>query len=455
MNLVNPEHFRDEGRKPLKKSMTGMEVELHLIDDKGKISYQAPQIIEELQKAGNVHITKEIGSNMMEFGCLPDVKTYNPALNMISSIQEVSEFCAKQNLSFYPFATYPGKFKSQFTPGGKYEVLKKIFGKEQTENVCRITGFHHHYAFPKGVFDNEKKDLKLLRKSKLARTLISSYNFEIAADPVLTLLTQSSPFFQGVNLAKDSRMLIYRGGKKLHYMQGFYANHQQLGGLPPYKQTLMDLSSSLHKREERWKKEFKSVDPKGEFENPYSHYLDITRNPVKLNKHGTFEQRGMDTNFLSILVGVTVLLKFCLREIQRKFYVVVPEDFAIDEAFKVESGILYVPPHTYLRNKLQSASAYGGYANDVIYNYTKRFFHFAQSVTPKRYNNILKPVKEMIEHKMSMSDQILKYARWKGFVDENGNINDEDAAELALHYSGQISKDLEDTRKKLEKLSGV
>ena len=88
----------------------------------------------------------------------------------------------------------------------------------------------------------------VLIDSKLKQSMLSCYNFEIAIDPIITLFTQSSPFVDGEYLAKDSRMVIYRGGGKLKYSKGLYSSHQQFGALPPYKQTATDLYSSLKLR---------------------------------------------------------------------------------------------------------------------------------------------------------------------------------------------------------------
>ncbi|MBU1703886.1 MAG: hypothetical protein KJ922_00820, partial [Nanoarchaeota archaeon] len=375
MKLINEEYSQLK-TKVLKRSMTGQEAEFHMLDNKGKVSDRAHEVIQELlSKYPDMPVTKEIGQNMIEFGCYPDIKTYNPALNMIDSIQKAQQVCVEKGLTLFPFATYPGKFEPKIQEGEGYLIKQKIFGEDKVKVTCRVTGYHNHYTLPKGVFDDKKKEIRMLKKSKLKRTMVSSYNFEIAADPALTLFTQCSPFYEGQNLAKDSRMLVYRGGKKLKYMDGVYSRLQQIGGLPPYKQTGTDIFSSLNKRWERWEREVKRVSPQTDFDKLYPHKLDIGWNPVKLNKHGTLEQRGMDVNFLSILIGVGVLLKFSLKTIQREFVEVLPADFAIEEAFKIENGMLYIPPHSYVRNKLQYWSAYKGYGNKEMYNYAKRFFN--------------------------------------------------------------------------------
>ena len=455
MKLVNKTYNKTrKGIKSLKNSKTGLEAEFHLIDEKGLISDRASEIISASNKKNEeVVLTKEIGNNIIEFGCYPDVETYNPTLHLIESIEKVADLCQSKDLSIYPFATYPGKFKSVLSNDKKYNIQKKIFG-DRIGITSRVTGFHHHYSLPKGVFDAQSKSFRVLRKSKIARSLTSSYNFEIASDPVLTLFTQSSPFYEGVNLAKDSRVVVYRGGKKLKYMEGLYAKHQQIGGLPPYKHTATDLLISLNKRWDRWRREVKKASPNTNFDKMYPNKLEIGWHPVKINKHGTLEQRGMDINFPSILMAVTVLLKFCLKNIQRDFIEVMPVDFGMDEAFKLENGILYIPPHTSIRDNLQKWSAYDGYSKKQMHKYAKRFFSFARSITPKRYSRIIKPVYEMIDDKSSVSDKILKYAKYKGYL-QDGKISNEDAAKLALYYSSQFSKDLKHTQKALQRVSIV
>jgi hypothetical protein len=456
MKLVNAAHDKRLRKKVLKYSKVGLETEFHLIDDLGYISNKAPFLINELQKLNeNIFVTEEIGRNMVEFGCYPDINTHNPMLNMINSIEKAIEICDKKKLSLYPFSTYPGKFEPVVTAKSKYNLKKKIFGEDKFKILSRVTGFHHHYSLPKGIFDYEKKELKMTKRNKFARTLVSSYNFEIAIDPILLLFTQSSPFYQGEHLAKNCRSLVYRGGKKLKYMDGAYSKFQQIGGLQPYKQTTTDLISSINKRILRWKRIVKKADPKVDFNSLYGYKSDIGWNPVKINKHGTLEDRGMDINMLSIISGVSVILKEVLERIHRDFLEVLPADFAMDEPFKIEGGIIYVPPHTHIRNKLQPASIYQGYSNKNIYEYTKKFMNLIKSYVPNTNYNTIIPIIDMVENKCSMSDKIFKYAKHKGYLDENNRIDNESAAKLALHYADKFKPDLEKTKETFQYISGI
>jgi carboxylate-amine ligase len=430
-----------------------MEIEMHLIDDKGSISFEAPNVIESIQNTlPEIPITKECGKNMIEFGCYPTVNTISPAIEMIESIELTNEILERSNLHFYPFATYPGKFEPQYTDSSTYKIKEKIFG-EKFNLATKVTGFHHHYTLPKGVFDSTNKELRLLKQSKLKRSMINSYNFEISIDPILTTFTQSSPFFDGVNIAKDSRMVIYRGGKKLKYPNGLYGKQRLLGYLQNYSMTQTDLMTSLRKRQLRMKRLIQKVDKKADFDKIYPTKLDIGWNPVKINKHGTLEQRGMDMNLLSILFSVSTMIKYSLRKIQREFIEVIPADYGLKSSFKIDNGILYIPPFATVNN-LQKRSAYDGLASKSMYEYTKRFLNFSKTIITKKYHPLLKPVNDMVDSRKTISDQVFSYAKRKGFVDD-GKISQEGAKSLALYSNKLFEKDITDIKKKLEYISNL
>ena len=79
----------------------------------------------------------------------------------------------------------------------------------------------------RGEFLTQIHMLKMLTRSKIKDSVVNSYNMLIAADPALTCFMQSSPFYQGEYIGKDSRVIMYRGGKPLNNMKYFYANFQQ------------------------------------------------------------------------------------------------------------------------------------------------------------------------------------------------------------------------------------
>jgi hypothetical protein len=453
MDLVNKTK-KQSRKKPLKRSKSGFEIEAHVIDKKGNISYQGYSLFKELKERNpEMIVEKECGMSMIELGCYPDINTFNPALQIISTMDKIIKEAKKKGLLLYPFGTYPGRYEGKFTPdpSGKYKIQENIFTKEKFALATKVVGFHHHYTLPKGVFDSEKKELKVLFDSKIKRSLMSSYNFEIAIDPILTVLTQSSPFYDGQFLAKDSRMLIYRGGRKLNH-SGMYNNLQQFGALPPYKQTLLDLLSSLKRRKEKWKKVIKKADNNAKFEEIYPFALDICWNPVKINKHGTLEQRGMSMNYLSIVMGLSAMIKFCLRKIQREFIEVVATDVGVNNAFKIENGIMHIPPHTYVRNNLQKISAYEGLANEELYQYTKRFVRMAKALMPDYYYPLIARIESMVKNRKTVSDEIITYAKNKKMITKKNTVSDTNARKIALYFAKKFNRDLKDTKKIIKEI---
>lgn len=439
-------------KRNLKKSMTGLEVESHLIDRRGKLSHAASHIISEtLKRHPSLPIVPECSQSLIEFGCYPGTYTYNPAIHLVSSIEKAIAIARSEGIFLYPFGTYPGKGEVKFSTKSRYFLQELIFGSDRFALATKVAGFHHHHILPKGVFDSRSKQLVVLADSKLKQSLLSCYNFEIAIDPILALFTQSSPFVDCTYLAKDSRMLLYRGGKKLDYPSGLYADLQQFGGLPPYKQTATDLVSSLHARWKTWKKMIRKVAPQLSLKDIYPYPLDISWHPVKINKKGTLEQRGMDMTYLSIVISVSVLLKFCLNHIQKKFIEVVPSDIGINKAFTERNGVLYIPPHTYVRGRLQKASAYEGFDNDELYRYARRFYAYARSLTPKYYHPLLKTLDTMLRARESTSDQILAYAAQKGHI-HGIQIDRIAAQDIALEFSHRFEEDLKETKKLLLKI---
>jgi carboxylate-amine ligase len=438
-------------KRPLKKSMSGEEVEFFILNSKGNMVNDAKKLIEfGKKKYPELNLDPEAGQNMIETSSFPSVNIAHTLIELIEKIKMMILLADEKGYVLYPNATYPGDTVTKITKSRKYQEQAKIFGAEKARQATLVAGFHYHYTLPRGVFDAKKKFLKESKNSKLKQAMIDSYNLSIAMDPAITALMQSSPFVQGEFLAKDSRLLIYRGGKKLDYMKGKYSHHQQLGGLPPYKHTLNDLVFSLKKRQQKWKEMMlkKKMDPSWIIKK--TNILDFTWNPVRINKLGTLELRGMDMNHPKYIMGMASLLKFVFRQIYRDFYKVMPSDIGLDEPFKVEGNIIHVPPHTHVRNHLQKESAYKGFDSKEIYNYTKRFYRFARQFMEDNYVPAIKPLYQLIDKKETVSDMIIKRLKKWGF-DKNSSLPDSVAAECALKSSEKLLEEVDETEERLYK----
>ncbi len=342
------------------------------------------------------------------------------------------------DLKIFGLGTYPGQFKDEIVPKKRYQLQSSIFNKRQIFAFGHCAGFHYHYTLPRGVFDTQKKFLKKLVNSKTKQTLLDSHNMLVAIDPATSCLMQSSPFIDGNFLAKDSRMLQLRNPDELDYQKGLFSELEEFGELPDYMWTMNDLRYRLLAMDKKLKNIIKKTKYKNEANK--KEILDFVWTVVKVNRLGTLEYRGCDMNHPKYFAGTAVLLKSIQRFIQQEFYRVEVSDIGIKEPFKVEGNTIYVPPESYVKLKLQPASAYNGFEDKAVYNYVKRFFNFAKTHTHKDYLKLIKPLQTIIERKQTVSDILIQRVKQKGYS-LNDYIPQNVCAEIALKHSDQFLKE--------------
>ncbi len=459
-------HYRHEFRKsayvdkvfgvqrvetPIKRSLSGFECEFMLVDANGDVSNSANPIIKKCRESFKERfVVKEIGLNMLEVRAYPHSNIRKTSLKLVENVEKLQSIVSDAGLKLLPLGSYPGKFSSKIQKTRRYDLLAIALGPARLKRIFpRCTGFHCHYTLPKGTFDRKTRFLKNIKSPKVKQTLIDSYNFLIAADPVLSNIMQSSPFIDGRYHAKDFRMLMWRGGKALKY-EGIFHDFPSLGQLPKYEHTLTDMIDKLGSADEKFRRVLteKKVDKETIARKKK---LDFVWNPVKINKLGTIEQRGMDMNHLDICLGVGVMLKFILRAIQQEFYHVLPSDTGISEPFKLDGNAIFIPPQSYVRKELQYQSAYNGFSDSAMHANCAAFFKLAKKLVYKEYSGALKPIGKMIDKKESVSDSILKYAKKKGHSLEE-ELPQEISRKIALIHANKLSRNIEKTKKRYEAL---
>jgi hypothetical protein len=355
-------------------------------------------------------------------------------------------------LALLPLGSYPGKFQPTMRRSPKYDLERKLFGKKRFETWGRLTGYHCHYSLPKGVFDAKNLELKDLADSRNQEYLVAAYNFLIAVDPALTTFMQSSPFYQGRTVAKDARTLYFRGDPDLGNVNEAFTEHPLLGALPPYVHTGTDIKSLTEARRLDWITwcAEKGVSEKNALAVFHS-VLGINWSPLRVNAHGTFEQRGMDMNHLPVLLSVSILLQTLLKYIQDGHLKVVPHDSAKAQPFSFEDKTIYIPPHTYVKKHLQKISAYEGLANDEMYAYCRRLVALVKTLGGDKVVLLLEPLQEILAERKTTSDKILEQAKVLGYRDMRKVLPQNIASQIALAHSRQMTEDIEIIEKMIEK----
>ncbi len=439
-----------QSSQPLKRSLTGYETEMFVLKADGSVDHSGRLL--NLGKRKKLPVEPEAAKGIIEALCLPHQQHQHTSKRLVANLRQLSELAEKNDLVLYPFGTYPGKQNPVIQDKEWYRMLSRVLGEDRFRNSAGgCCGYHQHYTLPRGMFDPKTKKLRYSTSGKVKRTLLDSYNFLTAADPVFTCLLQSSPFVQGRYVAKDSRLLLYRGGRPLMYTGGKFSRPDMyvLGELSPYETTLHDLMHTIEHRRNKWVELMveKNIQPNHLLKNP----LDFTWNPLKINPHGTLEYRGPDMNFLSNIFGVSTMIKFSLRRIQQDFALVTPIDIEMKDAFKIEGNLLFIPPHSKVRTDLQHASAYEGLGNRELRTYMKRLYRFARSEIA-RYDNaylpLLRPVTKMLNDRKTVSDRMVADARRLG---DKHHLTKEAAREIALTYAERWKKDLIRTEELLRK----
>ena len=435
--------------KPKKKVTFGVEFELFTLDKTGKMANNAAQLIESVKKKyPAIDIVKECGKNMVEMRSAPDASIPNAMLKILEDFECVLHNAEAENIVLYPYGTYPGEFEPLINEDKAYRIKEKILGRKRFSIAARCIGMHCHYSLPKGVFDFSNKFLNILATTKNKDILSNMYNLFIAVDPALTTFTQSSPFYQGKYVGKDSRVIVYRGGRPFNFPGGLYENYPEFGALQPYKLTHIDFSEIIQKQFYLWNRIISSFDVNLSSFARYGSILDTTWNPVRINAHGTMEQRGMDMNRPGITVAIATLVKAISVAVHTNYLEVEASLDAISKPFRFEGNTIFIPPHPYVRNNLQYQAAVKGMEDNDIYIYCSSLIELGKKFLDKKSLVLLKPLEAMLESRKTVSDEIVELAKKQG-IDVTGKLSDENASQLALLLSNELFKDILLTKQSL------
>ncbi len=433
-----------------KNTTIGMEAEFFTIDEKGELTPKADKILKLASKKKKIsaHMMEEVSHSMVEMGSPPDKSLRSLELGFLKRLKELNEISKKENVMLLPTGTYPGKQTPNIRKKPWYDARAYLF-ENFKDYVGRVCGFHFHYSLPKGILEKKRKTIKQVRHSKAKDIFLSQYNFLIAADPACITLCQSSPFVHGRHLAKDSRTIIYRDMVIQGKSRGLYAEYPLLGGLPDYEFTLEDIKNISIKRKNMLLDMLHSrgiLTKEITAEFFFSSELRFMWGPIRVNQLGTIEYRGLDMNLPSRIFSTTYLLRLAFDVIKERGLTALPSDIGTKEPFKIEDSTIYLPPFSIVKSLEYLGSRYG-FDNSSVYSYCSALFNFVLKTSKNRDMRGLKAVKEVLEKKKTVSDEILDLVKKNGYDPEN--VPDEFIRYLNLYYSKKLEKEVEERIKLL------
>lgn len=427
-----------------KKTMIGLEVELFTLDSDGNLIHESDKLF-ELLKGRNLshHLREEISFSMVELGAKPGEHVRSTARAFLENLRTIVEVAEKNDIYLLPLGCYPAKSIPKFRKKPWYDQQVALFGKKKMRYAEKVCGFHFHYSLPKGIVSKNLGSIKSLRCSVAKDVFINQYNFLVASEPACITFCQSSPFVDGRHFAKDCRTMLYRDLSIPGEVYGLYSSAPEIGGLPNYEFTLEDLRYLAGKRKGIY---LTMLQEKGIKIGEVAAYpeLKFMWGPIRINKIGTFECRGLDMNHPQYLFGVASLLKLALEEIKKQNLQTLPSDIGIKEPFKIEGDIVYLPPFSTVKS-LELLSSRYGFDNSSVHSFCRALFSFVSKISGKGNSNFLSIIKKMLDEKKTVSDDILGLVRKNGY--DPKNVPDEFLKYIAAYHAKKLSDEIEPTIK--------
>ncbi|MFA4982774.1 MAG: hypothetical protein WC588_01015 [Candidatus Micrarchaeia archaeon] len=432
--------------KAAKRHMVGFETELLILEENGAVSTRADDLINAANASGAEYpLRHDYTHNMVEIASVANIQVRKGAHTWLRTLEKVNKVAKGMGLRVYPHGTYPGLHVPTPRTDAYYRMCETVLGPERyVHSTGHVLGFHFHYCLPYGTFNRKTTGLKRLFRSKNRNTLLGLYNIIIAADPALSNLMESSPFVDGVHLGKDSRVLLYRAMRARAgetAVRGLYSEMPLFGMLPQYADSITELIMLTENRYEAWKELVGEKCPEYMGEVESRHPLQFNWGPLRINRVGTLEYRGLDMNLPSYMIGASLILKYLLKKVRADGLIVTPSDIGIKEPFRVEGERIYVPPHSYVRQVLQLKSALAGLADSEVYRYTRQMVSLALKSVPNKSDPGLSRVKGIIESRKSKSDEILEKVRKEGYGPSE-RLDEEFARSLALRLCDELQDEV-------------
>lgn len=428
--------------------MFGIELEFFLIDNDGKIANKSDLIIQKLKKKLlETEIKPECGQSMVEISSFPHVSSREVFGKFFTDFESMVYKVQSNGMGIFHYGCYPGINNTALRETPRYSAKRKILGEREFSNEAKCIGFHTHYSLPSKSFNPLVNffylDIKPVKKDKI----LNLFNLYIALDPALTTLMQSSPYFDGKYLGKDSRIIVYRGDPMFNFLHAVYSKYPEFGTLNDYAPNFKILSERIMERTKKWNLLLKENNIAfSDFVKKEVSILDSTWKPVKVSQHGTLESRGSDMNTLSKIAAASIVIKNISKFIENKLITVMPSETGNNEPFKLEENKLYVPNQQKLK-ELHKNSVLCGFDNEEVYHYCVSLLKSVRAMISNELQDSLKVFDNMLEEKKTTSDKILDFVKRKQGYSDFKQIEEETAQEIAIRNSENIYKDLLITKK--------
>jgi len=361
----------------------GLEQEFFLVDEDGVLSNRADEFLTLCGEAAEASgrdpegFAPECARSMVEINTPPVHSLGELAREYTASLELALDAGRELGLRLYPLATYPLPVQPDIREEPHYQLQARAVGRERFLQAGRCAGAHLHLEVAAGTVDPQA-GVSHASEEAAREDLLNTYNLATALDAALISLTRSCPFYEGIADGMAARTALYRGDPELA-PYGLYAQLQEVGGLLPYADSAAKLVVQQFARYHAW---LAVLDRAGVgrrlfFEMGGALLEASSWNPVRLNRHGTIELRGIDSNYPEKVIEVCALVKSSADRVRRERLTVVPQEGM--GVFEVVGDTLLVPDFEYLNGKLLRAAVTEGVESPEVISYLDSLLRFASS----------------------------------------------------------------------------
>jgi gamma-glutamyl:cysteine ligase YbdK (ATP-grasp superfamily) len=354
----------------------GLEQEFFLVESSGHPSERADEFLERCREesVGPVCFAPEFVMGLVEVNTPPVHNLLDLEREYLQNLRIALRTARSLGLRLYPLGTYPLPLEPVVRDGLDYRVQVNTVGPERFEDAGRCAGTHLHLELQAGTVD-EVAGISASAPAAAREEASNIYNLATALDPALVALTRSCPFFEGRKTGLAVRTVHYRGSASFGW-EGVYKDLPQVGALLPYAE---DSEHLIRQQFDRYKAWLSAMDRAGvkrrHFAEAGGDLLRPAWNPVRLNRQGTLELRGMDSNYPEVTLTVAAIVLLAANRVRRDDLEVLPDDGVL--AFEVTEDVLRVPGFDHLGGELLHAAVTGGAGDETVAAYVDSILEFA------------------------------------------------------------------------------
>jgi gamma-glutamyl:cysteine ligase YbdK (ATP-grasp superfamily) len=339
----------------------GLEQEFFLVEETGEPSARADEFLEHCREAagsesGAACLSPEWVKGLVEVNTSPVCSLADLEEKYASNVRLAIRAARGIGLRLYPLGTYPLPLEPAVREEPDYQVQVRTVGTERFMDAGRCAGTHLHLGLPEGTVDTES-GVAADATDEARDELVNLHNLATALDPALIFLTRSCPFFEGRRAGLSPRTAHYRGSEAFGW-DGVYRHLPEVGALVPYAEGPGHLVRQQFDRYDAW---LSAMDRAGvdlnQFEEAGGDLLRPAWNPVRLNRQGTVELRGMDSNLPGVTFSAVELVVLAAERIVKEGLTVSPDEDV--SSFEISGDRLLVPGFGRLGGPLFHAAVAG------------------------------------------------------------------------------------------------